>query len=99
MAASPGRPLRHRSTPVTSAPVKSEDVAAEFRTGPKAYEPKRPIDGVRILKLPRFTDDRGFLLEIFRSRANHPESRALAEFFAGGPAPAQMNYSVVDADG
>lgn len=79
--------------------MKSEDVAAEFRTGPKAYEPKRPIDGVRILKLPRFTDDRGFLLEIFRSRANHPESRALAEFFAGGPAPAQMNYSVVDADG
>ncbi|MEO8430454.1 MAG: dTDP-4-dehydrorhamnose 3,5-epimerase family protein [Acidobacteriota bacterium] len=78
--------------------MKSEDVAAEFRSERKAYEPKRPIEGVRILKLPRFTDDRGFLLEIFRSRPNHPESQPLAEFFAGGPAPAQMNYSVVDTD-
>jgi dTDP-4-dehydrorhamnose 3,5-epimerase len=79
--------------------VKSEEIVEEFRSRPKAYEPKPVIEGVRILKLPRFTDDRGLFLEIFRSRPNHPESRSLAAFFADGPAPAQMNFSVVDADG
>ncbi len=75
-----------------------EDIAEEFRARPKAYEKRPPIDGVRVLKLSRFTDDRGFFVEIFRARANHPESRALAEFFAGSPMPAQMNYSIVDVD-
>jgi len=79
--------------------VKREEIAEEFHSDAKAYERRAPIDGVRTLKLARFTDDRGFFLEIFRSRPNHPESRALAEFFAGGPVPAQMNYSVVDAEG
>lgn len=76
-----------------------DDVAEEFRVAPKAYEKAPSIDGVRILKLKRFTDDRGFFLELFRSRASHPESRELAEFFADGAAPAQMNFSTVDADG
>jgi dTDP-4-dehydrorhamnose 3,5-epimerase len=79
--------------------VNPQDIADEFRSGAKAYEKKTPIEGVKTLKLARFTDDRGFFLEIFRGRANHPESRALAEFFKDGPSPAQMNYSVVDADG
>ncbi len=57
-----------------------------------------PIEGVRTLRLSRITDDRGFLLEIFRGKANHPESRALAEFF-DGVRVVQMNFSVVDADG
>ena len=75
-----------------------EDVASEFRSGPKTYRKPTPIDGVATLRLSRHTDDRGFFFEIFRVQANHPESRALSEFFDGAPA-AQMNYSVVDADG
>ncbi|MGH9318046.1 MAG: dTDP-4-dehydrorhamnose 3,5-epimerase family protein [Thermoanaerobaculia bacterium] len=78
--------------------MKPEDIAAEFQSHRKSYSRAAPIDGVRTLPLPRFTDDRGFLLEIFRARSNHPESRALAEFFAGVPV-AQMNLSVVDVEG
>lgn len=78
--------------------MQPDEIAPEFRAQPKSYGKAAPIEGVRTLKLPRFTDDRGFFFEIFRSRANHPESRALAEFFAGVSA-AQMNFSVVEADG
>jgi dTDP-4-dehydrorhamnose 3,5-epimerase len=79
--------------------VKPDEIAEEFRSQPKAYARRPSIEGVQTLKLTRFTDDRGFFLEIFRTQPNHPESRALAEFFAGAPAPAQMNFSVVDAEG
>jgi dTDP-4-dehydrorhamnose 3,5-epimerase len=78
--------------------VTPEEIVEEFRSDPKGYERRTPIEGVRTLKLPRLTDDRGFFLEIFRAKPNHPESRALADFFAGAPIPAQMNYSVVEAD-
>jgi len=75
-----------------------EDIASEFRTPAKSYERKAPIEGVRVLPLSRFTDDRGSFLEVFRSQANHPAGRALAEFFSGVPI-AQLNYSIVDTDG
>ena len=75
-----------------------EDIVGEFRAQPKSYERKTPIEGVRILPLSRIIDDRGFFLEIFRARANHPAGSKLAEFLEGAPA-AQVNYSVVDADG
>jgi dTDP-4-dehydrorhamnose 3,5-epimerase len=75
-----------------------DEIASEFRAPAKSYERKAPIDGVRLLPLSRFTDDRGFFLEIFRSQANHPGGRALAEFFSGVPI-AQLNYSIVDAEG
>jgi dTDP-4-dehydrorhamnose 3,5-epimerase len=78
--------------------VKPEDIAPEFRSSAKSYVKPSPIDGVRTVKLPRFTDDRGFFLEIFRARANHAGSRELTEFFAGVPV-AQMNFSIVDAEG
>ncbi|HEY6931119.1 MAG TPA: dTDP-4-dehydrorhamnose 3,5-epimerase family protein [Thermoanaerobaculia bacterium] len=78
--------------------MKPDDIAPEFRLQPKTYRPASAIEGVRTLRLNRHTDDRGFFFEIFRAKANHPESRSLAEFFQGVPA-AQMNYSVVDADG
>jgi dTDP-4-dehydrorhamnose 3,5-epimerase len=78
--------------------VQHDDIAPEFRSRPKGYEKADPIEGVRTLKLSRFTDDRGFFFEIFRSGASHPAGRELAEFFEGVPA-AQMNYSVVDAGG
>ena len=62
-----------------------EDIASEFRTPAKSYERKTPIEGVRVLPLSRFTDDRGSFIEVFRSQANHPGGRALAEFFSGVP--------------
>ena len=79
--------------------VTFDDIDEKFRAVPKAYDRPKPLEGVRTLKLTRITDDRGFFLEIFRAGANHPESRALAEFFAPpAPAPAQMNFSTVDAE-
>lgn len=74
-----------------------DDIAPEFRSQPKSYAKAAPIEGVRTLPLRRFTDDRGFFFEIFRTGASHPAGRELTEFFDGAPA-AQMNYSVVDAD-
>jgi dTDP-4-dehydrorhamnose 3,5-epimerase len=74
-----------------------DDIAPEFRSQPKAYARTPPIEGVRTLKLSRWTDDRGFFLEIFRAKANHPESRSLADFFQGAAA-AQMNFSTVDVE-
>ncbi|MGE5415101.1 MAG: dTDP-4-dehydrorhamnose 3,5-epimerase family protein, partial [Syntrophomonadaceae bacterium] len=75
-----------------------DDIAPEFRTPPKDYAKPAPIEGVKTLRLARFTDDRGFFLEIFRGRANGTAGRELSEFFQGVPV-AQMNYSVVDAEG
>jgi dTDP-4-dehydrorhamnose 3,5-epimerase len=78
--------------------MKPDDIAPEFRLEAKSYRASEPIEGVRTLRLSRHTDDRGFFFEIFRAKANHAESRSLAEFFEGAPA-VQMNYSVVDAGG
>jgi len=75
-----------------------DDIAPEFRSAPKTYRKSKPIDGVRTLRLGRHSDDRGFFLEIFRSRATGAPSQELARFFEGVPV-AQMNFSVVDADG
>jgi dTDP-4-dehydrorhamnose 3,5-epimerase len=75
-----------------------DDIAPEFRSHAKDYARPAPIEGVRLHRLTRFTDDRGFFLEIFRSKANHPASKELADFFQGVPV-AQMNYSIVDAEG
>ena len=75
-----------------------DDIAPEFRSTPKDYTRPAPIDGVKTMRLRRFTDDRGFFLEIFRAKANHPESRELAGFFQNVPVE-QMNYSIVDVEG
>ena len=75
-----------------------DDIALEFRSSAKDYGKPAPIDGVRVLRLNRFTDDRGFFLEIFRSKANGSAGAELAEFFRGVPT-AQMNFSIVDAEG
>ncbi len=74
-----------------------EEIASEFRARPKSYERAAPIEGVKTLRLSRVIDDRGFFVELFRTRAAHPEGRRLTEFFDGVPV-AQMNYSVVEAD-
>lgn len=73
-----------------------DDIAPEFRSAAKAYPRSEPIEGVRTLKLSRSTDDRGFFIELFRARANHPGSRPLAEFFEG-LSVLQTNFSIVDA--
>jgi dTDP-4-dehydrorhamnose 3,5-epimerase len=78
--------------------VTPEDISPEFRAQPKAYSRATPIEGVRTLPLTRITDDRGFFMEIFRGRAAHKGGEALADFFQGVPL-AQMNYSIVEADG
>ena len=55
-----------------------DDIAPEFRFPAKDYRKPAPIEGVRILRLNRLTDDRGFFLEIFRSqgeRARQKRSR------------------------
>ena len=75
-----------------------DDIAPEFRSSPKDYARPAPIEGVRTMRLPRFTDDRGFFLEIFRAKANGSSGADLAEFFKG-VAVAQMNFSIVDAEG
>jgi dTDP-4-dehydrorhamnose 3,5-epimerase len=74
------------------------DIAAEFRSEPKAYQRPEPIDGVRTLRLRRHTDDRGFLLEIFRARVNGGAGGELAKFFEGASV-AQVNFSAVSAEG
>jgi len=78
--------------------VTPDDIASEFRSSAKDYRKPAPIDGVRVLRLNRFTDDRGFFLEIFRSKANGSAGSELVEFFQGVPT-AQMNFSIVDAEG
>jgi dTDP-4-dehydrorhamnose 3,5-epimerase len=77
--------------------VQPDDIAPDFRSPAKSYSKPGPIDGVRTLRLTRFTDDRGFFFEIFRSRPTGQAGSELAAFF-DGVATAQMNYSVVDAD-
>lgn len=75
-----------------------DEIAPEFQSRPKAYARPAPLEGVRTLRLSRITDDRGFFMEIFRAGAGHAAGKGLAEFFEGAP-PAQMNFSIVDADG
>jgi dTDP-4-dehydrorhamnose 3,5-epimerase len=81
------------STPILAP----EAVADEFRSEVKSYAPKTVLEGVKVLRLPRLVDDRGFFQEIYRAKADHPGSEALADFFRGVPV-AQMNFSVVDAE-
>jgi dTDP-4-dehydrorhamnose 3,5-epimerase len=73
-------------------------VADEFRSETKSYPAKTVLEGVKVLRLARHVDDRGFFQEIYRSRADHPGSEALAEFFRGVPV-AQMNFTIVDVPG
>ncbi|MBK6406437.1 MAG: dTDP-4-dehydrorhamnose 3,5-epimerase family protein [Holophagales bacterium] len=80
-------------TPVLSA----EAIGEEFRSGTKAYAKPGPIEGVDILRLPRFVDDRGFFQEIYRAKADHPGSEGLAAYFRDVPV-AQMNYTIVDVE-
>jgi|KBSSwiStaDraftv2_1062776.scaffolds.fasta_scaffold00040_92 dTDP-4-dehydrorhamnose 3,5-epimerase len=84
---------------ITTTPVLApEAVAEEFRSDIKSYAKPGPIEGVRVFKLPRYVDDRGFFMEVFRAQADHPGSEGLAEFWKDVPV-AQLNFSIVNAEG
>ena len=83
------------STPPTPA-LPPSAIADEFRSDVKAYPPNTALDGVKILRLARHVDDRGFFQEIYRAKSDHPGSDALADFFHDVPV-AQMNFTIVDA--
>ncbi|MBK9374992.1 MAG: dTDP-4-dehydrorhamnose 3,5-epimerase family protein [Holophagales bacterium] len=85
--------MSNAPTPVLSA----DAIGEEFRSGTKAYAKPGPIEGVDILRLPRFVDDRGFFQEIYRAKADHPGSESLAAYFRDVPV-AQMNYTIVDVE-
>ncbi len=80
-----------------STPVLGPDaVGGEFRSPVKPYPPKTAIEGVKVFRLSRLVDDRGFFQEVYRAKADHPGSEELAAFFRDVPV-AQMNYTIVDA--
>jgi dTDP-4-dehydrorhamnose 3,5-epimerase len=81
------------STPILSP----EAIGDEFRSGVKSYSQKKTLDGVRVLRVPRFVDDRGFFQEIYRAKTDHPGSEALADFFRDTPV-AQINFTIVNAE-
>jgi dTDP-4-dehydrorhamnose 3,5-epimerase len=74
-----------------------EEIAEEFRGGSKTYVPRTQLEGVRVLRLARHIDDRGFFLEVYRNRANHAATEELAKFWEGIET-AQLNYSIVSAE-
>jgi dTDP-4-dehydrorhamnose 3,5-epimerase len=73
------------------------DIADEFRSSVKTYVAKTPLAGVKIHRLTRHVDDRGFFQEIYRAQADHPGSEGLAEFFQD-VAVAQINFTIVSAE-
>lgn len=77
--------------------LKKGDIAEEFAGDSKSYGPKTPLDGVKVLRLNRIVDDRGFFMEFFRKSASGKHGIALADFWSGVE-PAQLNYSIVNAD-
>jgi dTDP-4-dehydrorhamnose 3,5-epimerase len=83
--------------PTKTSELPAAAIADEFRSGVKSYGAKTHIEGVRVHRLARHVDDRGFLQEIYRAKADHPESEPLAEFFRDVPV-AQINFTVVNAE-
>ncbi len=82
----------------SSTPILPPDAIGDaFRSEVKSYAPKTTLDGVKVLRVPRLVDDRGFFQEIYRAKADHPGSEALADFFRDVPV-AQMNFTIVDAE-
>ena len=77
-------------------PIPKSEIADEFAGAPKSYGPKTAIDGVRVQRLSRIVDDRGYFMEVYRNGASGAHGRDLAGFWAGA-APAQLNFSVVNA--
>lgn len=73
------------------------DIADEFRSSAKTYGAPTPLAGVKVHRLTRHVDDRGFFQEIYRAQADHSGSEALAEFFRD-VAVGQINFTIVNAE-
>ena len=84
------------SVPPTPA-LSPDSIGEEFRANAKSYAKPGPIEGVKVHRLPRHVDDRGFFLEVYRAKADHPASEALAEFFRDVPVE-QVNFTIVNAE-
>ncbi len=99
----PGRPLC-TGTPASAmlpgeadvSEIRPEDILERHRGEVKEYRPAEPIEGVELLTLRRFVDDRGSFLEIYRRETTHAGTEELARFFTGIEV-AQMNWAVVDS--
>ena len=72
-------------------------IVPEFLSDRKSYGGNRPIEGVSVLPLRRFVDDRGFFMELYRSAATHAGTEEMARFYDRVPV-AQLNFSTVDVD-
>jgi len=77
--------------------LRPDAIGEEFRSPVKSYAAKTAIDGVRVHRLARIVDDRGFFQEIYRAKSDHAGSEALADFFRDVPV-AQINFAIVDAE-
>jgi len=77
--------------------IPKTEIPDEFAGEPKSYAAKTPIEGVRIHRLKRMVDDRGFFMEVFRKEASGAHGKDLAGFWEGVDA-AQINYSIVNAE-
>jgi len=76
--------------------LRKEDVLPEFHSDRKSYPAATFIDGVSLLPLRRYVDDRGFFMELYRNRADHAGTEEMARFFEQVPM-AQLNFSIVNA--
>jgi dTDP-4-dehydrorhamnose 3,5-epimerase len=84
------------SVPPTPA-LPADAIGEEFRGGAKSYAKPGPIEGVKVHRLSRHVDDRGFFQEVYRAKADHPGTEPLAEFFRDVPV-AQVNFTIVNAE-
>jgi dTDP-4-dehydrorhamnose 3,5-epimerase len=73
-----------------------KDIVDGLAGSTKSYVRPAPIEGVEVVPLQRFVDDRGLFMEVFRREATHAGSDRLPAFFAGVDL-AQVNYSLVTA--
>lgn len=78
-------------------PIPRSDIADDLAGEAKSYAAPAPIAGVRVHRLRRFVDDRGFFMEVYRNGASGAHGADLADFWKGAEV-AQMNFSVVNAD-
>ena len=72
-------------------------IADEFRSVRQDLRSPTAIQGVKVHRLTRLVDDRGFFQEIYRAKADHPGGDGLAEFFRDVPV-AQINFTIVNAE-
>lgn len=70
------------------------DILDGFGGGRKQYGKTASIAGVELFHLSRYVDDRGLLIELYRSTATHSGSEKLAGFFKDFEV-AQINYTLV----